>query len=80
MIQGVDIPTIKDSAIRCLRKRYDETLKNCENVKRFKEQVSSELAKISSMVRAVLQVRECNSVGQRSRVIGQEVTSYICQC
>ena len=34
----------------------------------------------SSMVRAVLQVKECNSVGQRSRVIGQEVTSYMCQC
>ena len=45
-IQGTDIPTIKDSAIKCLGKWYDETLKDSENVKRFKQQVSSGLVKI----------------------------------
>ena len=45
-IQGTDIPTIKDSAIKCLGKCYDETLNDSENVKRFKQQVSSGLAKI----------------------------------
>ena len=45
-IQGTNIPTIKDSAIKCLSKWYNETLKDSENVKRFKQQVSSGLAKI----------------------------------
>ena len=31
-IQGADIPTIKDSAIKCLAKWYDETLKDSENI------------------------------------------------
>ena len=45
-IQGADIQTIKDNAIKCLSKWYDETQKDSENVKRFKQQVSSGLAKI----------------------------------
>ena len=45
-IQGVDIPTIRDSAIKCLGKWYDETLKDSENIAIFRQQVNNGLTKI----------------------------------
>ena len=47
-IQGVDVPPIKDSAVRCLSKWYDKILKDSRNIKRFKQQVNNGLMKIEN--------------------------------
>ena len=36
-VQGVDIPTIRDRAIKCLGKWYNETLKDSESVAKLRQ-------------------------------------------